>query len=72
MKCLMRKIYHIEVEEILQNVYEIEANSYKEAEDIAREKYKNGELVLEAVSLKETNFREYGMPIIIKEKEYER
>ena len=42
----MRKIYHVEIEEILQNVYEIEANSYEEAEEIARERYRNEEYIL--------------------------
>lgn len=68
----MRKIYHVEIEEILQNVYDIEANSYEEAEEIARERYRNEEYILEAETLKETNFREFGVPTIIKNKEYER
>lgn len=53
------KTYKIEVEEILQNVYDIEANSLEEAIDIAEEKYHNEEIVLDYNTLKETNFREY-------------
>lgn len=68
----MRKIYHVEIEEILQDVYDIEANSYEEAEEIARERYRNEEYILEAETLKETNFREFGVPTTIKNKEYER
>ena len=68
----MRKIYHVEIEEILQNVYDIEANSYEEAEEIARERYRNEEYNLESETLKETNFREFGEPTTIKNREYER
>lgn len=53
------RIYKIEVEEILQNVYDIEANSLEEALDIAEEKYKNEEIILDYESLKETNYREF-------------
>ncbi len=52
------KVYQIEVEEILQNVYEIEANSLEEALDIAEEKYRNQEIELDYNCLKETNYRE--------------
>lgn len=69
---IMRKIYHVEIEEILQNVYDIEANSYEEAEEFARERYRNEEYILEAETLKETNFREFRIPTKVKEKEYER
>ncbi len=53
------KTYKIEVEEILQNVYDIEANSLEEAIDIAEEKYRSEEIVLDYNALKETNFREF-------------
>ena len=62
----MKKIYHIEIEEILQNVYEIEAESSQEAMEIAKEKYRNEEYVLQAEDLKETNFTEYAPPTRIK------
>lgn len=53
------KVYRIEVEEILQDVYDIEANSLEEAIDIAEEKYHKEEIVLAPESIKETNFREF-------------
>ena len=53
------KVYQIEVEEILQNVYEIESNSLEEALDIAEEKYRNQEIELDYNCLKETNYREF-------------
>lgn len=58
------KVYHIEVEEILQNVYDIEANSLDEAIEIAEEKYHNEEIVLAPETIKETNFREYKDEVI--------
>ena len=53
------KTYKIEVEEIMQNVYDIEANSLEEAINIAEEKYHNKKIVLDYNALKETNFREF-------------
>ena len=58
------KVYQIEVEEILQNVYDIEANSLEEAIEIAEEKYHNEEIVLAPEAIKETNFREYRDEVI--------
>lgn len=49
----------IEVEEILQNVYEIEADSLEEAIDKAEEMYRHEEIVLDYEDWKETNYREY-------------
>ena len=40
-------IYNINIEEIVNGDYEIEANSKKEAFEIARKKYYNGEFVNE-------------------------
>ncbi len=53
------KTYKIVIEEILQETYEIEANSLEEAIDIAEEKYRSEEIVLDYNALKETNFREF-------------
>lgn len=69
------KTYHIEIEEILQNVYDIEANSLEEALDIAEEKYNAEEIVLSPETIKETNFREYKDEVTkekTKNKEMER
>ena len=43
----MSKIYEIEIEETLQKVVKIEANSIDEAIDIAKEKYSNQEYILD-------------------------
>ena len=49
----------VKVEEILQNVYPVKAKSLAEAIDKVKEKYKNGDIVLYAECLMETNFSEY-------------
>lgn len=69
------KTYHIEIEEILQNVYDIEANSLEEALDVAEEKYNAEEIVLSPETIQETNFREYKDEVTkekTKNKEMER
>ena len=53
-------LYKIEVEEILQKVCEISADTLEEAIDIAKEKYYIEEIVLEPECIKETNFREFN------------
>lgn len=53
------KTYKIEVEEILHDICEINANSLEEAINIAKEKYLNEEIVLDYSNFKETNYREY-------------
>lgn len=53
------KTYKIEIEEILQEVYEIEAESLEDAISIAEEKYYSGEYELSPETVKERNFREY-------------
>lgn len=58
------KKYEIEIEEILQHTFEIEADSLEEAIDIAQEKYRNEEYVLNSDDWKETNYREYKDEII--------
>ena len=55
----MLKNYQIEVEEVLQKVYQIRANSLFDAMDKAMEKYRNGEIVLNEECLVQTNFNEY-------------
>ncbi len=62
------RTYKVEIEEILQNVYDIEANSLEEAINIAEERYRNEEYILEAEDLKKTNFREYKDEVTRDEK----
>lgn len=62
------KNYKIEIEEILQNVYDIEASSLEEAINIAQDRYYNEKYILEAENLKETNFREYQDKMMRDEK----
>ena len=70
----MKKNYEIEIEEILQKVVTIKAESLEEAIDIAREMYRNCDVVLEAEDLKETKFDLYEEVVIRykKTKDYER
>ena len=62
------RTYKVEIEEILQNVYDIEANSLEEAINIAEERYRNEEYILEAEDLKKPNFREYKDEVTRDEK----
>ena len=64
----MNKVYEIEIEEILQKVVKVEANSLEEAIDIAREKYSNEEYVLDYQDHKDTEFREYKDEVIKQNK----
>ena len=64
----MNKVYEIEIEEILQKVVKVEANSLEEAIDIAREKYSNEEYVLDYQDYKDTEFREYKDEVIKQNK----
>ena len=45
----MAKIYKIEIEEILQKVVEVKANSLDEAFDIVQNKYANQEYILDTL-----------------------
>lgn len=62
------KNYKVEIEEILQNVYDIKANSIEEAINIAQERYYDEEYMLDEKNLKETNFREYPNKLMREEK----
>lgn len=64
----MNKVYEIEIEEILQKVVKVEANSLEEAIDIAIEKYSNEEYVLDYQDYKDTEFREYKDEVIKQKK----
>lgn len=67
----MQKEYEIEIEEVLQKVVKVKANSLDEALDIVEEKYKNQEYVLDSEDFKDVEFSEYKDEII-KNKDYER
>lgn len=56
----MLKEYEIEVEELLQKVVKIEANSLEEALDIAKEMYSNEEIILDYNDIKDTSFKEFN------------
>ena len=51
--------YKIEIEEILQKVYDVEAESIDEAISVAEDKYYDGEYKLTPETIKRTNFRPY-------------
>ena len=67
----MQKEYEIEIEEVLQKVVKVKANSLDEALDIVEEKYRNQEYVLDSEDFKGVEFSEYKEEII-KDKDYER
>ncbi len=55
----MKRIYKIEIKELLQRVVEIEAENIEQAIDITKEKYKNEEYVLDENDFKGVGFLEY-------------
>lgn len=65
----MPKVYKIEIEETLQRVVEIEANSPEEAIDIAQNRYSNQEYILDYEDYKGVEYREHKDEII-KEKKH--
>ena len=65
----MSKVYEIEIEEILQKVVKIEADSLEDAMDIAREKYSKEEYVLDYQDYKDTEFREYKDEVLKEKKQ---
>lgn len=60
----MQKTYKIEIEETLQKVVDIQANSLDEAIDIAQERYKNEEYILNEDDFKGAEFSEYKDEVI--------
>lgn len=68
----MSKVYDIEIEELLQKVVKIEANSLEEAIDIAQNRYSNQEYVLDYEDYKGTEFREYKDEVIKEKKQKNR
>lgn len=55
----MKRIYKIEIEELLQRVVEIEAENVNEAISKAKEKYRKEEYVLDENDFKGVGFSEY-------------
>ena len=53
------KIYEIEIEELLQKVVKVEADSLDEAIDKVRDAYRNEEYVLDYNDFKGVEFREF-------------
>ena len=68
----MPKVYKIEIEETLQRVVEIEANSPEEAIDIAQNRYSNQEYILDYEDYKGVEYREYKDEVIKEKKHKER
>lgn len=68
----MSKVYDIEIEEVLQKVVKIEANSLDEAIDIAQNKYSNQEYVLDYEDYKDVEFREYKDEVMKEKKQKNR
>ena len=54
--------YNIEIEEILQRVIKIEAESKEEALIIAKEKYRNEEIILDYNDFKNVSFKHVQYP----------
>lgn len=68
----MSKIYEIEIEETLQKVVKIKANSLDEAIDIAKERYRNEEYILDENDYKGAEFSEYRDEVIRRKNKNER
>ena len=64
----MGKEYEIEIEETLQKVVKMKANSLNEAINIAKEKYSNEEYILDYQDYKGTEFSEYKDEIVKEKK----
>lgn len=64
----MSKIYEIEIEELLQKVVKVKADSLEDAINITKEKYSNEEYILDYQDYKSTEFREYKDEVLKKRK----
>jgi len=53
------KVFKVEIEEVLQHVYEIEAETLDKAIAIAEDRYHRQEYVLDAEDYKGAEFREF-------------
>ena len=68
----MNKVYEIEIEEILQKIVKVEANSLEEAIDIVQNKYSNQEIILDYEDYKGVEFKEYKDNVLDKKKQKNR
>ena len=68
----MAKIYQIEIEETLQKVVKIKADSLDKAIDIAQNRYSNQEYILDYEDYKGVEFRQYKDEIIKQKNKKER
>lgn len=68
----MEKIYNIEIEELLQKVVQVKANSLDEAINIVQNKYSNQEYILDYEDYKGVEFREYKDEILKNKKPKDR
>lgn len=60
----MAKVYQVEIEELLQRVVKVRANSLAEAINKVEEKYRNEEYVLDYNDFKGVEFNEYKDEVI--------
>lgn len=60
----MAKTFEIEIEELLQRVVKVKANSLSEAIDKVEERYSNQQYILDSEDFKGVEFREYKDEII--------
>lgn len=68
----MQNTYKIEIEETLQRVVEIKADSLDDAITIARERYSNEEYILDENDFKGAEFSEYKDEVIRQKNKKER
>ena len=68
----MSKVYQIEIEETLQKVVKIKADSLEDAISIARDRYKNEEYILNYDNFMGAEFSEYKDEVIKEKKHKER
>ena len=68
----MSKVYQIEIEETLQKVVKIKANSLEDAIIIARERYRNEEYILNEDNFMGAEFSEYKDKVIKQKNKKER
>lgn len=68
----MQNTYKIEIEETLQRVVEIKADSLEDAITIARERYSSEEYILDENDFKGAEFSEYKDEVVRQKNKKER